>query len=79
MRKGERKMTIDKIMVIGAGQMGSGIAQVAAQAGFQVILQDIKAEYLARGIKTIEKISLDMLKKAEFQKRKRSRYNLVSN
>lgn len=42
-------------MVIGAGQMGSGIAQVAAQTGFQVILQDIKDEYLARGLKVIEK------------------------
>ncbi|GBF10369.1 putative 3-hydroxybutyryl-CoA dehydrogenase [Tepidibacillus sp. HK-1] len=35
--------------------MGSGIAQVAAQTGFQVILQDIKDEYLARGLKVIEK------------------------
>jgi len=42
-------------MVIGAGQMGGGIAQVAAQAGFQVILQDIKDEYLERGMKVIEK------------------------
>ncbi|MFX0560040.1 3-hydroxybutyryl-CoA dehydrogenase [Tepidibacillus infernus] len=48
-------MSIQKIMVIGAGQMGSGIAQVAAQTGFQVILQDIKDEYLARGLKVIEK------------------------
>ena len=48
-------MTIQNIMVIGAGQMGSGIAQVAAQAGFQVILQDLKAEYLAKGRNTIEK------------------------
>ena len=38
---------IDKtIMVIGAGQMGSGITQVAAQAGFSVIMQDVKEEWL---------------------------------
>jgi 3-hydroxybutyryl-CoA dehydrogenase len=34
-------MEINKIMVIGAGQMGGGIAQVAAQAGLQVVLNDI--------------------------------------
>ncbi|ACL20887.1 3-hydroxybutyryl-CoA dehydrogenase [Desulfitobacterium hafniense] len=43
------------IMIIGAGQMGSGIAQVAAQAGYTVILNDIKEEYVARGLKGIEK------------------------
>ncbi len=48
-------MVIQRLMVIGAGQMGSGIAQVAAQAGFQVILQDVKPEFLQRGMNTIEK------------------------
>lgn len=43
------------IMVIGAGQMGGGIAQVAAQAGYFVILNDIKEEYVARGIDVIHK------------------------
>ena len=43
------------IMVIGAGQMGSGIAQVAAQAGYSVILNDIKEEFVARGLGMIEK------------------------
>ena len=42
-------------MVVGAGQMGSGIAQVAAQAGYKVILNDIKEEYAKGGIKNIEK------------------------
>ena len=36
-------MSIEKIMVIGAGQMGGGIAQVAAQSGLQVVLNDIDA------------------------------------
>jgi len=47
-------MEIKKIMVLGAGQMGGGIAQVCAQAGYQVILWDIKEEFLSRGLKVIE-------------------------
>ncbi|WP_088189094.1 3-hydroxybutyryl-CoA dehydrogenase [Desulfosporosinus sp. FKA] len=43
------------IMVIGAGQMGGGIAQVAAQAGYSVILNDIKEEFVNRGLGIIEK------------------------
>lgn len=42
-------------MVIGAGQMGSGIAQVCAQAGFTVILNDMKDEFFERGLATITK------------------------
>jgi 3-hydroxyacyl-CoA dehydrogenase len=42
-------------MVIGAGQMGGGIAQVAAQAGYSVILNDIKEEFVTRGLGIIEK------------------------
>ena len=48
-------MTIKTVMVIGAGQMGSGIAQVCAQAGFQVILNDMKDEFFERGLTTITK------------------------
>lgn len=47
-----------KVLVVGAGQMGHGIAQVCAQAGYQVWVQDIKEEFLARGRTNIEK-SLD--------------------
>ncbi|GAB6152039.1 3-hydroxybutyryl-CoA dehydrogenase [Desulfosporosinus burensis] len=43
------------IMVIGAGQMGGGIAQVAAQAGYSVILNDIKDEFIMRGFGIIQK------------------------
>lgn len=43
------------IMVIGAGQMGSGIAHVAAQAGYSVILNDIKDEFVMRGFGIIQK------------------------
>ncbi|MCL2337612.1 MAG: 3-hydroxybutyryl-CoA dehydrogenase [Firmicutes bacterium] len=48
-------MEIKKVMVIGAGQMGSGIAQVAAAAGYEVILNDIKDEFVQRGLGIIEK------------------------
>ncbi|MPY65160.1 3-hydroxybutyryl-CoA dehydrogenase [Deinococcus sp. SDU3-2] len=41
--------------VIGAGQMGGGIAQVAAQSGFTVVVQDVKQEFLDRGRAVIEK------------------------
>ena len=40
---------------IGAGQMGAGIAQVAAQAGYQVTLVDLKPEFVAKGLATIDK------------------------
>ncbi|MEZ0481977.1 3-hydroxybutyryl-CoA dehydrogenase [Planococcus sp. SSTMD024] len=48
-------MSIQNVMVIGAGQMGSGIAQVCAQAGFNVKLNDMKQEAYERGIANITK------------------------
>jgi 3-hydroxybutyryl-CoA dehydrogenase len=41
--------------VVGAGTMGNGIAQVAARAGFEVVIRDIGEEFLARGMKAIDK------------------------
>jgi 3-hydroxybutyryl-CoA dehydrogenase len=48
-------MTIQKVMVIGAGQMGGGIAQVCAGAGYDVLLNDIKEESYTRGLAVISK------------------------
>jgi len=48
-------MDIEKIGVIGAGQMGHGIALVAAKAGFDVILRDIKDDYVKKGLGKIER------------------------
>ncbi len=48
-------MGIKHVGVVGAGQMGAGIAQVAAQAGYQVTLVDLKPEFVAKGVATIEK------------------------
>lgn len=48
-------MALKKVLIIGAGQMGSGIAQVMAQNGLEVILRDIRQEFVQRGIAAIEK------------------------
>ena len=49
-------MAIKTFGVIGAGQMGNGIAQVAAMSGLNVIMNDIKEEFVERGLATITKI-----------------------
>jgi len=46
---------IRAIGVLGAGTMGHGIAQVAAAAGYTVVLRDVNAEALARGVQSIER------------------------
>ncbi len=57
-------MDVKTIGVVGAGQMGGGIAQVAAAAGYQVIMSDIKEEFTRRGLDTIAS-SLERLVKKE--------------
>ena len=57
-------MEIKTLGVVGAGQMGSGIAQVGATCGFSVIMNDIKDEFVERGFDAIEK-SLNRLVKKE--------------
>jgi len=57
-------VAIQKVFVIGAGTMGNGIAQVTAQAGYEVVMSDIKDEFIERGMATISK-SLDRLVKRE--------------
>jgi 3-hydroxybutyryl-CoA dehydrogenase len=49
-------MAIQTFGVIGAGQMGNGITQVAAMSGLNVIMNDIKEEFVERGLATITKI-----------------------
>ena len=48
-------MRVRKVLVGGAGQMGAGIAQVAAQAGLDVVMTDIADEFIVRGMADIEK------------------------
>ena len=49
-------MSVKTFGVIGAGQMGNGIAQVAAAAGLDVIMNDIAEEFVEKGLANIEKI-----------------------
>ncbi len=46
---------IRTVAVLGAGNMGSGIAQACAQAGLEVRMRDVKEEFVARGLERIEK------------------------
>jgi 3-hydroxybutyryl-CoA dehydrogenase len=48
-------MAIQKVGVVGCGLMGSGIAQVAAQAGFPTVVREVSAELVEKGLKGIEK------------------------
>src|SRR3982751_4904063 len=52
---GELKMEITKVGVLGCGLMGSGIAQVAATAGFEVVVKEVSQEFIDKGFAGIEK------------------------
>ncbi|MFC4710884.1 3-hydroxybutyryl-CoA dehydrogenase [Enterococcus eurekensis] len=56
-------MSIKKVMVVGSGQMGAGIAQVFAKAGMQVYLNDISEEIVSGNINKIEKQLASQVKK----------------
>ena len=56
-------MEIKTLGVIGSGQMGSGIAQVAAASGLSVIMNDIKDEFVEKGFSVIEKSLARLVKK----------------
>lgn len=58
-------MEIRKIGVIGAGQMGAGIAQVAAQAGYSVVLRDLEQSFLDRGLSGIKRSLGKLLEKGK--------------
>jgi len=56
-------MNVKKIMIIGAGQMGAGIAQVCAEAGYDVGLHDSNQDSLKRGHKVISQNMANQVKK----------------
>ncbi len=56
-------MAINRIMVIGAGQMGGGIAQVAAQSGLQVVLNDIDQTFIDKRLAFIDKLLVKNIEK----------------
>lgn len=48
-------MSIKRVLIVGAGQMGSGIAQVMAQGGIEVVLRDVNEAFVNKGISGVEK------------------------
>jgi 3-hydroxybutyryl-CoA dehydrogenase len=60
-------MEIKKIGVVGAGTMGSGIAQVASQIGLEVLMRDIQESFVDRGLKSIDKFLAKSVEKGKLQ------------
>lgn len=63
-------MDIKKIAVIGAGTMGTGIAQVAASSGLEVILNDVGEEFLERSLKIVDKSLTKLTEKGKIEEGK---------
>lgn len=64
-KEDQEEMEIETLGVVGAGQMGSGIAQVAAACGLSVVMNDISDEFVERGFSAIEKSLGRMVKKGK--------------
>jgi 3-hydroxybutyryl-CoA dehydrogenase len=64
-------MSIGTVGVIGAGQMGAGVAQVAAQAGVKVLLTDVSEEFVARGRETVARNLDRMIQRGRFKPEER--------
>ncbi len=58
---------ISKIGVIGAGNMGSGIAQKIAQEGIHVVMVDLKGEFVERGMNTIKTLLQEAVERKIFK------------
>lgn len=65
-------MNINKIGIIGAGAMGTGIAQVAATSGFKVMLNDLEEEHLQRSLKIMDKSLSKLVEKGKIEEEKDS-------
>src|SRR5579862_1987103 len=66
-------MSLRQIGVIGAGQMGAGIAQVAAQAEIAVVMHDVTPELCKRGVDTIARNFNRMIERGKFKTEERDR------
>ena len=64
-------MDIKTIGVVGAGQMGNGIAQVAAYSGFQVVMSDIADSFVQKGVATLSKNLDRMVEKGKIPAQKK--------
>jgi 3-hydroxybutyryl-CoA dehydrogenase len=60
-------MEIKKLGVLGAGVMGNGIAQVAAQIGLEVVMRDIEDSFVERGMKGIDKFLSRSVEKGKLE------------
>jgi len=63
-------MEVKKIGVLGAGTMGTGISQVAATSGFEVILNDVEEDCLQRSMKRVEKSLTRLAEKGKIEEDK---------
>jgi 3-hydroxybutyryl-CoA dehydrogenase len=63
---------IKQIFVQGAGTMGNGIAQVSAQAGYDVVMMDLSPEFVQKGMDTIEKSLTRMVDKGKMKAEEKS-------
>jgi 3-hydroxybutyryl-CoA dehydrogenase len=66
-------MSIGTVGVIGAGQMGAGVAQVAAQAGVKVLLNDISEDFVAHGLESVGRNLDRMIQRGRFKPDERDR------
>jgi len=64
-------MDINTIGVVGAGQMGNGIVQVASHSGFQVVMSDIADSFIQKGLSTISKNLDRMVEKGKISSHKK--------
>ena len=71
-------MEIKKVIVVGSGLMGSGIAQVCAQAGIEVMLNDVSREALDKAIKNIEWSVGKFVEKGNLAEKKESIIDRIS-
>jgi 3-hydroxybutyryl-CoA dehydrogenase len=64
-------MTIHKVGVVGCGLMGSGIAQVAAAAGFQTVVREVSSDLVEKGLKNIDKNLARLVEKGALEESKK--------
>lgn len=65
---------MEKIFVLGAGTMGAGIVQAFAQKGYEVIVRDIKDEFVERGLAGINKNLSKLVAKGKWMKLQRKQF-----
>ncbi len=70
-------MTVKKVFIVGAGLMGSGIAQSCAQAGIEVCMHDVKSDALERALQNIEWSVRKFIEKGKLKENKKAVMNRI--